>query len=928
MKKITLFFVLFLSVLTGFSASPVLGGGSAVSVTINNSGTLQNLGTNIFSANTKLLTNALAASGWSGGGGGSALTPQVVTNANGNGGISVGITNNNLTVDASGITNGIMPASVLTNTITSLSVNAQAATNIATSVTAAATVGMVTTNSSKILNLSNPNSVYHGTNFVGTLFQDGLGDYMGNGEISDASGDYLSNRTVGDAAGDYMFNGAVGDAYGDYMSNGVMHAASYVGSGSSLTSLTAANISAGTAAINISGNSGTATATPPFLPTTSGTLQVALIPIGGGSFSTAQAQNPTVTSSSGQLNGNGSGLTNSTTALPANTNSLVSASQAATIAAGSSGGGVTNTHGTIYLNAATYAAAFYPSTYPATPGGFSIATSSDGKNFYNITTATNFLYSTANGTRDPELFWAGGASNLWAVVYSEANPNGSTLKLIHFLTSPNLTNWTDILDLNLGAATSDNYIDTPHFVSDATNGIHVNYCQDDGHYIREIHPNSQDPLNWGSSNNWSSPVTLTDASSAALVQGNTSIKWDAVTGLYVMGYNDVSNVGYKLRTSTNLMTGWSSGTTISFNGDTSANGGDSLNLNVLPSGTLLWYVCTGNNHTYQIYYGKSTNNGTSWTSLNLITFNGFPANYVNWSPISLLNNVPYPVAMTYPVTIYGTNFPASMTASATNSGVTTNLVWTNSFAGVTNSFYLAFTNGLLANATAPAALPGTNGLMHYYSFDTTGGTNDAALANTPLLIAAGSPVFTNSSGKIGNGFACTTNTYLTNSLDDLKTIGAWTVNVWVRARNADAGGNTGFALTYGDDVTMGWDIYANSAVFPYVQTTPGWQFYDNTGTLYTTNWIMYSVTYDGTTWRGYINGAPSQSAPTSTQANFASAVSHFTVGSGWTAGAAHYHFYGDIDELSTWNKTLTAAEISWQYNSGAGRSFANQTSMP
>ncbi len=92
---------------------------------------------------------------------------------------------------------------------------------------------------------------------------------------------------------------------------------------------------------------------------------------------------------------------------------------------------------------------------------------------------------------------------------------------------------------------------------------------------------------------------------------------------------------------------------------------------------------------------------------------------------------------------------------------------------------------------------------------------------------------------------------------------------------------------------------------------------DSTGTFQDGNFHHFAVTYDGTTVRLYTDGIE----------NISGALTHTpntnTVILGAFSGATNF-WIGNIDEVSFWNRTLSASEISDLFNNDTGITFTNE----
>ena len=115
-----------------------------------------------------------------------------------------------------------------------------------------------------------------------------------------------------------------------------------------------------------------------------------------------------------------------------------------------------------------------------------------------------------------------------------------------------------------------------------------------------------------------------------------------------------------------------------------------------------------------------------------------------------------------------------------------------------------------------------------------------------------------------------------------------------------------------------------------------------TTTIVNDTWYHAAVTYDGTTFRLYLNGNPEASAAVSTTPRHDSAQ-RFALGTSYsTSNSTGGFFAGRIDEARVWNRALSQAEIQaamyqevtsgtgltsrWGMNEAAGSSLGNSVS--
>ena len=270
--------------------------------------------------------------------------------------------------------------------------------------------------------------------------------------------------------------------------------------------------------------------------------------------------------------------------------------------------------------------------------GMLAASSTDGVNFHNVSDSIEPLYTPpANGMRDPSvLYWQG----QWYMVHSYAHNISS---LVFLLKSSDLLQWEPIGSLRLREDTggpADNYINIPHWVVDTEGNVHIIACTNYDTYRNEIHPLSADPATWGDQDNWSAPATMTDANDNPLVQGNSFVALK--DGTYYMAFNevDVSLKKFYMRTSTDLVSGWSAPRLLDIDSSGMGPTGESENIIFLADGTLRYYISASNAIGNMIWYVDSADLGITWISPKLVKFSGFGPKKVNWAQFIRVVNPP------------------------------------------------------------------------------------------------------------------------------------------------------------------------------------------------------------------------------------------------------------------------------------------------
>ncbi len=220
----------------------------------------------------------------------------------------------------------------------------------------------------------------------------------------------------------------------------------------------------------------------------------------------------------------------------------------------------------------------------------------------------------------------------------------------------------------------------------------------------------------------------------------------------------------------------------------------------------------------------------------------------------------------------------------------------------------------------------TNSLISFWELEAASGTRVDSTASANDLTDSG--VTTSTTGIVGNCpvFATTKLSHVTNASLETGDID-WTIAGWVKfaawsvdytvvskwpfpnAQNEyvvhydSAAGQLAFLIELGDDSGV---LGANSNVsIPNLDTA----------------WHFFVVGFDSVNNQIFISV---DNEALITLANTATPGMHVGNGDFELAGTAFgaLNFVGNIDQVGFWKRVLTAAERTWLYNAGAGRSYA------
>lgn len=145
----------------------------------------------------------------------------------------------------------------------------------------------------------------------------------------------------------------------------------------------------------------------------------------------------------------------------------------------------------------------------------------------------------------------------------------------------------------------------------------------------------------------------------------------------------------------------------------------------------------------------------------------------------------------------------------------------------------------------------------------------------------------------------------------------WSLSFWAKVDNTSA--QRAFYAKTGGASVYGWGLYHNSSgqMFLQMRTTSTLRQYTGTTVLSAGTWYHIVMTYDGSSningIRIYINGSVE---PTPGSGSIGgSLLGGYDAFFGQREGA--FRLSGKMDEISTWNKSLSSSEVASIYNTGS-----------
>lgn len=201
------------------------------------------------------------------------------------------------------------------------------------------------------------------------------------------------------------------------------------------------------------------------------------------------------------------------------------------------------------------------------------------------------------------------------------------------------------------------------------------------------------------------------------------------------------------------------------------------------------------------------------------------------------------------------------------------------------------------------------GLKAHWTMDETSGTREDSVGSNDLT---DNNTVGYGTGKQSNAadFELSNSEYFTVADHaDLRVDDGWSVSMWVNAETLTDGyflnvrsGENGWGL--GLATAGNIRVYAGSGSFGD-QTS--------SGTLSTGTWYHVAVYYSGTSTKLYINGALDSTLSLNAIIN-----PNTTLNVGKKATASAVFHDGLMDEITFWNRELTATDVANIYNSGDG----------
>jgi len=153
----------------------------------------------------------------------------------------------------------------------------------------------------------------------------------------------------------------------------------------------------------------------------------------------------------------------------------------------------------------------------------------------------------------------------------------------------------------------------------------------------------------------------------------------------------------------------------------------------------------------------------------------------------------------------------------------------------------------------------------------------------------------------------------TTAMDAITSTSDYTISLWI---NPDTVSGTRYVWA-GKYNSRWMQMYMDGSTLKAEQYDTGWKSTSSSTTFSTSTWYMVTMTYNDTAnlLKLYVNGAYESQV---TANGVGSPINSFNLGK--QPGGSSY-FDGRMDEVSVWNVSLSAGDVSDLYNSGAGLQF-------
>ena len=200
------------------------------------------------------------------------------------------------------------------------------------------------------------------------------------------------------------------------------------------------------------------------------------------------------------------------------------------------------------------------------------------------------------------------------------------------------------------------------------------------------------------------------------------------------------------------------------------------------------------------------------------------------------------------------------------------------------------------------------GQQYPFSTITVGTPTDSVSTNNGTIVGG----VTYTQGVVGNAFQFDGSTgYVSLPNDSFKPTGPFSITTWVKSSAIGAVRGI-LASSVSISFTSGFRLYIGTNGKIYLEYNSSW--FVGTTTLLANTWYNVTVTYDGTTYKIFLNGSL-ESSQAGSALTWQAGTTGFSIGK---YANSSYYFNGAIDGTTVWTKALTNDEITQLYNMGGG----------
>lgn len=232
--------------------------------------------------------------------------------------------------------------------------------------------------------------------------------------------------------------------------------------------------------------------------------------------------------------------------------------------------------------------------------------------------------------------------------------------------------------------------------------------------------------------------------------------------------------------------------------------------------------------------------------------------------------------------------------------------------------YDAGTNGKCA-VSPPLCAPQPSGLTAWWQAE----TNTLDYFTNDTGVAEGGLAYT--SGEVGYAFSLNgTNAYVkVSNPTNLQFAGPFSIEGWINFAYLSGGGGGDTVVIKGPDANTAGDwalaVSSTSNLRPHAKIGGAWTYFNCGSVLESNRWYHVALVYDNTNLMGYVDGVLDGSQPAT--GSVQTSTNDLRIGA-YAPSVPFSMFPGAIDELSIYDRALSASEIQSIFEAGsAGKCF-------